>query len=325
MAAPETFRADIPAEVAAVYDRALLERAVPNMVHALFGQRRGIQMNAGTATIKFRRYGTLAAATTALTEGTPPTGKSLSVTDITATVLQYGDFTKISDVVTTQSADPILVETSEIFGDQMGQTNDELTRNVLAAGTVVQYASTATARAEVAAGMKFDAAEAKEAVRTLQLANARKLTSISGGGAAQGTVPINAAYIGIVGPSTLFDLKDDPKWLSVEKYAPNTQLIPGEVGMIDEVRCIMTTNAKTFAGAGAGAIDVHATLVLAANAYGIVDLGSSQTSGMIFKGLGSAGTADPLNQVQTAGWKEYFVAKILNDSFMVRVEHAVAA
>jgi N4-gp56 family major capsid protein len=45
----------------------------------------------------------------------------------------------------------------------------------------------------------------------------------------------------------------------------------------------------------------------------------------IVKPLGSAGTADPLEQRATSGWKATFVAKILNDAFLVRVEHAVSA
>jgi N4-gp56 family major capsid protein len=42
---------------------------------------------------------------------------------------------------------------------------------------------------------------------------------------------------------------------------------------------------------------------------------------MIVKQLGSAGTADPLNQRATQGWKATHVAEILSDLFMVRVEH----
>jgi N4-gp56 family major capsid protein len=325
MAAPESYRADIPAEYAAIYDRELLTRAVPLLVHALFGQKRNLPANAGSKVVKFRRYGTLAAATAALTEGTAPTGKSLSVTDLTATLLQYGDWTKFSDEISTQTLDPILLEASGIFGDQAGDTFDQLGRDVLAAGSIVQYAGAAVSRVTVADGMYLDVAEVKEAVKTLQIAKARKLTQISGAAVGQGTQPINAAYVGIVGPNTLFDLKNDPKWASVEKYASNVVLLPGEVGTLDEVRFVMTTNAKKFAGAGAGGIDVHATLILAANAYGVLDLANSQASSLIYKGLGSAGTADPLNQVQTLGWKSYFVAKILNDDFMVRIEHAVTA
>lgn len=323
MAAPDSFRADIPAEVNNFYDNVLLERALPLNIHGLFGQKRGIPANAGSAVIKFRRYGSLASATSALTEGTTPTGKSLSVTDITATALQYGDYTKISDVVTTQSVDPILTEATAIFGEQMGLTNDELTRDVLVAGTTVQYASTAVSRVTVAATMVLNLAETKKAVTTLKNAKATKITSMSGVSTGVGTVPLNACFVGIVHPSVSSGLKALTGWKDVQSYAVNVATIPGEIGSLDEVRFIETTNAKVFTGAGAAGIDVYATVILAANAYGIVDLANSQSQGVIYKALGSSGSADPLNQRQTLGWKEYFIAKILNDAFMVRIEHAL--
>lgn len=319
-----TTRTQVPAEVNNFYDSLLLVRALPLNIHGLFGQQRNIARKAGSNVIKFRRYGSLAAATTALTEGTTPAGSQLSVTDITATVNQYGDFVTITDIVDDQSVDPVLTETAELFGEQMGLTNDQLTRDILVAGTVVQYASTATSRVTVAAGMNINANEVKEAVRTLGNANARKLTRISSANPGVGTQPINASYIGIVSPATVYDLQSATGFIPVEKYASNVALLPGEVGSLNEVRFVQTTNAKVFTGAGAAGIDVHATLIMGADAYGIVDLGNSQSQGLIFHGLGSAGSADPLDQRQTAGWKEYFTAKILNDNFMVRIEHAVS-
>lgn len=73
--------------------------------------------------------------------------------------------------------------------------------------------------------------------------------------------------------------------------------------------------------AGAAGRDVYSTIVLAADAYGtteISDLGLQH----IVKQLGSAGTADPLNQRATSGWKATKVAKRLVESFMVRIETA---
>ena len=40
----------------------------------------------------------------------------------------------------------------------------------------------------------------------------------------------------------------------------------------------------------------------------------------IVKQLGSSGTADPLNQRATAGWKAIKTAEILVDQYMVRIE-----
>ena len=71
-------------------------------------------------------------------------------------------------------------------------------------------------------------------------------------------------------------------------------------------------------------IDVYATIIFGSDAYGTTRI-SGEAMKNIVKPLGSAGTADPLDQRATSGWKATFVAKILNDAFLVRIEHAVSA
>lgn len=304
------------------YDRNMLVRAVSNFVHTMWAQVRDIPRNAGEV-IKFRRYGNLSAATTALTEGVTPAGSTLSVTDITATPLQYGDFLILTDKLQFTTLDPVLTETSEILGDQAGDTLDQLTRDVIVAGTTVQYASTATARNEVTAAMTLDAAEIREAVMTLQEAKAKPITRMVDPNNSYGTVPLDACYVGILHPRTLLDLKSDSAWIPVQKYPSREGLMPGEKGAVDDVRFIMTPNAKVFSGAGAASADVYATMIIGRDFYGISRI-SGETMRNIIKPLGSAGTADPLDQRATSGWKATFVAKILNDAFAVRVEHGVS-
>lgn len=53
-----------------------------------------------------------------------------------------------------------------------------LTREIILAGTTVQYASTATQRSEVASNMTITADEIKQAVRTLKQNNAQKITEM---------------------------------------------------------------------------------------------------------------------------------------------------
>lgn len=80
---------DVNINIQGHYDRNLLERALPSLVHARWGQPRPMPRNSGSR-INFRRYESLAANTTPLTEGVTPTGKRPSVSDIYATVLGYG-------------------------------------------------------------------------------------------------------------------------------------------------------------------------------------------------------------------------------------------
>lgn len=70
---------------------------------------------------------------------------------------------------------------------------------------------------------------------------------------------------------------------------------------------------------GQDGISVYSTLILGANAYGVTEL---ENGGLehIVKQLGSAGTADPLNQRASAGWKATKTAERLVENYMIRVE-----
>jgi len=317
MAVPDTYRADIPAEVNNFYNRTLLERLRPYLQFLRFGQVRDIPRKVGTNVIKFRRYNTLAAATTPLTEGTTPTGISLTVTDITATVAQYGDYTRLSDIVMMQSIDPVLTEAAEVFGEQAADTLEELARDVLSAGTTIRYANGVASRGVVAATISLT--DVQISVRTLQVNKAKKITRIVNPDTGYATSPINAAFVGLVGPDALLNLKNLTGWVPIEKYANKADVMEGEAGALDEVRFVLTQNAKKWAGEGANGADVYATIILGKDAYGYSRI-SGEAIRNIVKPLGSAGAADPLEQRATTGWKATFVAKILNELAMIRIE-----
>lgn len=310
MAVQVTTQGSLAPEIKTFYDRALLERALPVLLHAQFGQPRPLRRSEGKA-IEFRRFSALPVSTIPITEGTTPAGNSLTATAITAAIQQFGDYIEGSDLLDLTAIDPILLETSQLLGEQAGYSMDTIIRDILVAGTGVQYANNRASRATVAAGDNLTVTEIRKAVRTLKKNKARPL---QGGD-----------FVAIVSPSASYDLQSDPAWTSAAQYAGSQQIFSGEIGRLYGVRFVETTETKVFAGAGAGtpAIDVHATLVMGANAYGIIPL-SGQNLSFIFKGLGSSGTADPLDQRWTSGWKLAFTAKILNDAFMLRIEHAVS-
>jgi len=80
-------------------------------------------------------------------------------------------------------------------------------------------------------------------------------------------------------------------------------------------------------GATSGA-EVHASLIYGQDAFGIVKLGGKGQPNIqtIIKAPGSSGSDDPLNQRGTIAWKvKNFCAAIIQDDFIVRVEHGVSA
>lgn len=297
---------DLSPEMKTFYDKALLKFAKPNLVHDQFAQKRNIPKNGGK-TIEFRKYSQLPKALTPLTEGVTPDGQNLNVTAITATVDQYGGYITLSDVLILTAIDNNLMEAIELLGDQAGRTLDTITREVLVSGTHVIYAGgTVNARTALTADMKLTVTDIKKAVRELKVGLAKK---------------INGSYVAIIHPDCVYDLENDDEWVKASQYAGSTQIFEGEIGKLYGVRFVESTEAKIWAKAGASNISVYATLVLGANAYGttMVEGGGLQS---IVKQLGSAGTADPLNQRATAGWKAIKTARILYDDYMVRIESA---
>ena len=315
-----TTRTEIPAEVNNFYNKVLLDRATPSLLHNRFAQVKDLPRKAGTDTIKFRRYGVLAAATTPLTEGVTPAGKQLSTTELTAQILQYGDYITVTDIVDMQSYDPVLTGVAEdVLGDQIGLTLDRLCRDIVTAGTTVQYASTATTRATISAAMKLNRAEVKEMVRTLRGNNAKPIMRQIDPSTGYNTSPIGKSFVGIISEDTLYDIEDATGWTPVEKYSNKKNVMEDEVGSVANVRFIMSTESKTFDGTLV--TTVHATLIFGTRAYAQTRI-SGEALVNIVKPLGAG--EDALNQRATSGWKATYVARILNQSWIGRIEHAVS-
>ena len=299
-----TTSSGMTAEMKTFYSKYLIENAKPALVYDQFGQKHNIPKNGGK-TIEFRKYSPLPKATTPLTEGVTPAGKALTVSTVTATVKQYGDFVPLTDMLLLTAIDNNLVQALDLLGAQAGATLDTVTREILMGGTSVQYAEgQVTSRATLTAEHKLTVKAVRLAARFLKKQNAPK---------------IDGGYVAIIHPDIAYDIQDDPDWKEWNKYTTSDKMFQGEIGKIANVRFVETTEAKIFAKAGASNQDVYATLVLGANANGTTNIegGGLET---IVKQLGSGGTEDPLNQRGTAGWKATKTAVRLVEQFMVRVE-----
>lgn len=299
----------LSAENKTFYDRTLLESAKPNLIHSQFGQKRPIPKNGGKK-IEFRRYGALPKALTPLTEGVTPDGRKLTVTAIEAEVHQYGDYVALSDVLDLTAIDNNVLEATKAIGNQAGLTLDTITRNILQAGTNVQYCpkvgasgtTAVTSRADIDATCKLTVDEIKKAVATLKANNVPK---------------ISGSYVAIIHPYAAYDLMSDPNWEEMHKYTSAENMYEGEIGRIAGVRFVESSEALIVKTSTNPA--VFCTLVLGENAYGITEVtgGGLKT---IIKQLGSAGTADPLDQRSTVGWKAMQTAEILQQNYMIRIE-----
>lgn len=293
------------------YSDYLIDMAEPKLVHDQFGQKCPIPKGNGK-TIQFRKYDPLPKMTTPLTEGVTPNGQKLDMGVVNSEVHQYGGFIELSDILMLTAIDNNLVQATKLLGGQAGRTLDTITREVLSGGTNVQYAEgQVTSREELVGGQEsgnhyLTVDAVRKAVRFLKKMNADT---------------INGSYVGIIHPDVSYDLMSDPKWLNVKTYSDPEGIYQGEIGKIENVRFVETSEAKIFEGAGKDGRNVYSTLILGDNAYGTTEIkGGGLTH--IIKQLGSAGTSDPLNQRATAGWKATKAAVRLVEPYMIRIETA---
>ena len=226
-------------EMKVYYSMRLINLAEPELIHDQFGQKHPIPKNSGK-TIEFRKYDSLPKALVPLTEGVTPAGQKLSMGVIRATIKQYGGFVELSDILELTAIDNNLVQATRLLASQAGRTADTITREVLAGGTNVVYAGGAKDRSELVGGDStaennkyLTVDDIRKAVRVLKVMNAQK---------------INGYFAGIIHPDTAYDLMSDKKWVDVKTYSDPDGIYEGEIGKIEGVRFVETTEAKIYRG-----------------------------------------------------------------------------
>ena len=296
-------------EMKTYYSDYLIDLVEPELVHDLFAQKHPIPKNGGK-TIEFRQWDTLPEMVTPLTEGVTPDGQSLSMSTVTATVEQYGGYVTLSDMLMLTAIDPVLIVATKAIASQAGRSLDTISREVLNSGTIVQYAEDQVSdRAQLAytdetTNHNLTARAIKMAVRFLESQDAPK---------------IDGFYAGIVHPYCKFDLTNDEEWRKPHEYVDPENIYENEIGELYGVRFVQSSRAKKWEGAGAGGVDVYSTLIMGADAYGTTEVTGGGLQHIV-KQLGSAGTADALNQRATCGWKATKVTELLVPQYIVRIE-----
>ena len=298
--------------------------------------------------IRHRRYERFPIVDTPIAEGVTPDFSSLEHTTMMHTLKQYGSYVNTTDVQLAAAADPVLKIISERQATQAGETIDFLSYKVFRAGTQVKYVGTsASARTDVdmtiggvaptvndpTAGTQT-LASLQTAIRALENNDAGKLKSKLKASVGISTEPIRESYIAICHPDLRQDIQQLPGFVAVEKYSDQSDAIEGEIGGVEGVRFITTTQAVPFKdagdtnGAGAGAVstggsnnDVYPVLIFAEDAIGCATLGGmdSLRSKVV---MPKPGPGDPLGQRGTVAWDTFYSCIILQDLWMYRLEVA---
>jgi N4-gp56 family major capsid protein len=305
----------LSAENAEFYQRAMLERLVDNVVFMNYGKKQNIPKRAG-ATTSFRRLDLPTLSTTAIVEGTTPNALDLSITKVSATVNQYGAWTKVSDMLDLTGLDPVITETAQMFGDHAGLSMDQVVRDIVAAGTNVRYANSKTARNLVAAGDKISAADIIKIRTTLVKNNAKQIKLPNGG----------KGYVAFTHPEVVANIMQLQEWKDQNTYVDVKNREQGIAGQMYGIYFLEATTAPVFSAAGAGGIDVYGTVVIGDGAYGIPDVQGSSKPEIIVKNSNgdNTDTSNPMNLYSTVAWKSVFTAIRLQEKVIVRYESAIS-
>lgn len=287
------------------YDKVFLDRAEMSLSYDYGSQKKTMPKNSGK-TIYFNRFSPLAVATTALTENTNPSGVDMSSTVVSATIAEYGNYTRVSSLFEMTSLDEGLKEHVEVMAQNAGETLDTLIAAELSANATAQIVSGKVLTA-VAATDTLTGAEIRKAVRTLKKNKAKTFDD----GLFRAIIPVSASY----------DLRGNSEWLNANTYVNVDLYKNGQVGVLHGVRFVETNNEVYEAST----VNVYHTYVFGKNAYGTLNLAGQPEKRIIVKNPGMSDTSNPLDMYSTIGWKSYFVAKVLNSSWVIAIKTGVTA
>jgi N4-gp56 family major capsid protein len=251
-----------------------------------------------------------AVTTTAITEGVTPDGIDLTVNKVSATVQQFGTWTKITDYLDMVGLDPMVTEISSMFGDHAGLSMDIVVRDIIVAGTNAQFANAKATRVLLAAGDVLTTAEIQKARATMVKNNVKKIKLPNG----------QMGWVAFVHPdsaTTIFNLQE---WKDQNTYVDVKNREQGIMGQMYGIYFIEANTAPTFANGGAGGnLAGKSMIIIGDGAFGIPDVaGSSKPEIMVF---GDGSTENPMELYKTVAWKSTFTAARLQELAILRLQY----
>lgn len=275
--------------VAIYYDRLFLQRARAMLIHQEGGQLRGIDGNVGKEVI-FNRFSPLSLATSALTEGTNPAIVTLTDTQVTVTLVEYGNSIQVTRLLSTVDIDDRDKEKIDVVAQNMGETLDALVRNALASGATVLSGT----------GGDLTAALVAQSVANLKENKALMYPGTFG-------------WIGKAQPETEYDLIQTTVWQNAAIYSNVQALYAGEIGALYGVRFLVTNQGYQISGTPT----YYYTFVHGREAFGVYDNKLDPPKMYIVTG---ADSNNPAERYHVISWAGQFASVVLNASWIYAIE-----
>lgn len=239
------------------YDQAAYERLAyfalrPQLYFDACADVKPTNQSMNGSSVVFTIQNDIAVQSTTINESTDVTPISLSDSQVTVTLGEYGAAVQTSALIRGTSFLPLDPVVANAVGFNAGISIDTVARDTLKAGTNVRYAGQSTSRNTVIPTDTLKAANVRRAFAELQGAN----------------VPdFGGQYVCFIHPDVAYDLRGETgsaAWRDPHTYSQPNEIWTGEMGAFEGFRFVVTSRAPIFADAGSSTTltDVYRTMFL---------------------------------------------------------------
>lgn len=297
---------NIPPMVRDFAIRNLLMVAYPPLVHAAHAAKYSIPVKSGDTAV-WRGYTRLPTATAPLVDGVTSAGALMSQSTIKAVVKEFGNFVYYTDQLKLIVEDNTIGTGTTLLGENLGESVDEMYRDVLASCSFVYQAA---AGGNLETPTEITQTDINRVWTAMLSRNAKFISNYVDPSKDFATVPLLPAYWGVIHTDLLPDLELCTDFVGPESYGQAGAKMPYEAGSTRYVRW----QYSSIAAVSAAAVPVYSLPITGKEAYGGVSIGPKNGEFFI-EPLGSSGSADPLHQRGSMGYKHWFASRYLNDNF----------
>jgi N4-gp56 family major capsid protein len=193
-----------------------------------------------------------------LSEGVPPNGETMSISQVTVTLQQWGDKITVTDVAEMTIKHPVMNQAKERVSLQVAETLERNTFNNLFGGTQINYVNSRGARASLVAGDVINTFEISRAYAQLvnlgapeylgQMETDMKKDAKSGGASASANPRSVSHYIAVCHPFIEADIRQNTNFVQASAYSDVNKLYNNEAGQWGSLRFCRTNMTPSFTG-----------------------------------------------------------------------------
>lgn len=302
----------LPAPIEKSFGKKLLAVPVPKMIHNIPADLKQMPRNGGSI-MRMRRYSPLATATVPLgNSGIHPPAQQLSAVDIDAKMDFYGSYVVLNEQVELQNQDPVLNQATKRLGVALRQTEDELTRNMLASTASFINCVGGTNGDNPTWPARSDIHSVTE---TLEDNDAYMISDGIEGEDRFGTAPVRDAYFAMGNSRLISDLELIDGFIPKAQYPNQDRTLRSEWGSVSNMRFLLSSIGSFEENASLNGNRVYNIFVTGLEAYGVIEQ-DGYSAQFIYRPPIYDG---PLALNASVGFKFAQVPRIYNDAWVINM------